>query len=370
MIIYKQTKTGSIQMWQQEISGSKYRTISGQVDGKLVVSDWTQCISTNIGRANERNPEQQADFEVAANYKKKLDKDYHVSLENVEEGSHIFECMLAQDYKKAVLRSNPPIISTCFSQPKLNGMRCIVNKDGMWSRKGKSILSAPHIFEALKPSFEKKPYLVFDGELYNHAFKDDFNEIMSIFKKLKPTEEDLEKSKQFGQYHVYDITGIGDQVCYRDRFVHLEREVFSIKNPSIILTKTDKVTSQAHLDKLYAEYLLQGYEGQIIREDAWYECKRTWNLLKRKEFLDAEFELVDILSGLGNWSGKAKSALLKLSDGRQFNAGITGTMEFTAELLKNKEKYIGKKTTVNFFQYTPDGVPLFPRCKEFDRMDV
>ena len=42
-----------------------------------------------------------------------------------------------------------------YSQPKLDGIRCIVKKDGMWSRNGKKIISAPHIHESLKPLFEK-----------------------------------------------------------------------------------------------------------------------------------------------------------------------------------------------------------------------
>src|SRR5271165_4862698 len=100
MIIYKTTNSGATQQWSQEIEGSKYRTISGQVNGKLVTSEWTQCIGTNIGRANERTPEQQAIFEVDANYKKKLEKDYHKSIDNIEEGSHIFQPMLAYEYNK------------------------------------------------------------------------------------------------------------------------------------------------------------------------------------------------------------------------------------------------------------------------------
>lgn len=369
MIIYKKTSKGAIQQWSQEIEGSKYRTVSGQVTGKLVISVWKQCIGTNIGRANERTPDQQALFEVAANYKKKLDRDYHESIDDIENGSHIFECMLAWGYEDALLRKNPPDHSTIYAQPKLNGFRCIINKDGMWTRKGKKIVSAPHIFNSLKSYFEKNPSKVFDGELYNHEFFDDFNELSSIFKTLKPTEEDLIKSEKYAQYHVYDFPVCGDHVKFEFRLVHLEMAVKEANSPYLHFVRTDKVISKEHLDKLYIQYLEQGYEGQIVRENSWYKNKRTWALLKRKQFLDAEFECVDIIEGIGNWSKKAKRAILKLPDGRIFGAGITGTMEYCANLLVNKDKYIGKPTTVNFFSYTPDGIPLFGRCKEFDRID-
>ena len=368
-VIYKTTKTGATQMWKQEIDGfGSYRTVSGQVDGKQVVSAWTKCVVTNEGRANERNVMEQAEFEVNANYSKKLTKDYHLTLDAIDEGSHILPCMLAQSYDKALLRKNPPVLNKCYSQRKMDGMRCITDKNGMWSRQGKPVLSAPHIFEALKPAFEKYPNLILDGELYAHQLN--FCEIMSIFKKLKPDTDDLEKSKQFGQYYLYDLSMIGDTYTFSQRYKDLTNIVESLSNPYLVLVPTDKIKSKEHLDELYGQYLSENFEGQIIREDMPYEGSRTWSLLKRKTFMDAEFELVDLEEGAGNWSGKAKRAVLKLPDGRLFGAGITGTMAFTADILKNKEKYIGKKTTVNFFQYTPDGVPLFPRVKELDRMDI
>lgn len=367
-IIYKITKTGAIQQWSQEIEGSKYRTISGQVNGKLITSEWTQCEATNINKSNERVGGDQAIFEVESNYSKKLDKDYHLNIEDISEGSKIFECMLAQDYTKSLSRKDPPVLSKCYSQPKLDGMRCIVNKDGMWTRNGKPIASCPHIFESLINFFLVHPYAVLDGELYNHDFKSNFNEIMSIFKQMKPTESDLDKSKKFGQYHIYDFPSSPGN--FSNRYKKLSIVVKLIDSAYIRLVRTDTIKDKEHLDELYYnDYLADGYEGQIIREDTIYEGKRTWKLLKRKEFFDDEYELVDIQDGLGNWANKAKIATLKHSNGRLFGAGITGTMDFCEEVLKNKTKYIGKMTTVNYTNLTPDGIPRFGRCKELARLD-
>ena len=367
--IYKKTKTGATQQWHREIDGSKYRTVSGQVGGKLVISDWKQCEGTNTGRANERTPEDQALFECAASRKKRLEKDYHESLRNIDEGAKIVSCMLAHEYKKAMLRKKPPILSDCYSQPKLDGMRCLTNRYGMWTRNGKPIVSCPHISDLLRDVFIVNPDLIFDGELYNHSLKADFNEIMSIVKKLKPTNDDLEKSASLAQYHVYDLI-TPDSKVFSERSKYLETLVNNLEFGGVHYVATTKINSEEHLDSLYEDYLTNGYEGQIIRTNSVYEGCRTWSLLKRKEFYDAEYILVDIEPGLGNWSGKAKSAILKLPDGRTFSAGITGTMEFCAELLKNKHSYIGKMTTVNYTNLTPAGVPRFGRCKEFHRMDT
>ena len=59
----------------------------------------------------------------------------------------------------------------------------------MTSRNGKPIVSAPHISDSLKKFFTQYPSIVLDGELYNHKFKNDFNKIMSLVKKTKPTKE-------------------------------------------------------------------------------------------------------------------------------------------------------------------------------------
>ena len=79
-------------------------------------------------------------------------------------------------------------------QTKLDGMRCYITKDGMFSRAHKPVLSAPHIIKALKPFFDEYgDDVILDGELYNHKFADDFNKIISLARKTKPTAEHLER---------------------------------------------------------------------------------------------------------------------------------------------------------------------------------
>ena len=348
-----------------------------RVDGKLIISAWTQCEGTNIGRANERTPEQQSVFEVDANYKKKLDKDYHLTMDAIDEGSHIYECMLAEDYTKRLLKkvskTQPEFKhDEMYAQPKLDGMRCPTLLNGMWSRKGKPVVSCPHIFGVVEPKLKKYSSLLsIDGELYNHEFKEDFNEIMSIFKQTKPDADDLAKSKKWGQYHVYDCQfSDNPDMPFGERSAFLKQLVEEINSPYVVYVRTDKVNSKEHLDSLYFdEYLAEGYEGQMIRSNTAYENKRTWNLLKRKEFFTAEYKLLDILTARGNWEGKARKAVLEYSGGT-FEADITGTMAFCETLLKEKDKYIGKPTTVRYPSFTPSGKPRFGKCKEFDRMDV
>ena len=110
-----------------------------------------------------------------------------------------------------------------YMQPKLDGVRCLFTKDGAFSRTGKQFMNVRHIEESLKDYFEQNPAMVLDGELYNHDLKDDFEKIISLVRKQKPTDEDRLEASKLTQYHVYDYTNIcmNNTVNYRYRLNQL-----------------------------------------------------------------------------------------------------------------------------------------------------
>ena len=253
-----------------------------------------------------------------------------------------------------------------FAAGKLvHNCRCIVRKDGMWSRNGKPILSAPHVAAALKPVFDADPLLVLDGELYADKLANDFNKIISLAKRSKPTAEELAESAAVLQYHIYDMwhpTGPGYK--FSVRHAHLSREIANLASPMIVAVETHIAADQSVLDRLYAEWVASGYEGQMIRLDAPYEQKRSKHLLKRKEFIDEEFLLLGVTEGKGNRAGMAGRCHFRTKTGVDFESGIRGNQDFYRRLLLNKGALIGKPCTVRFQNLTPDGVPRFPVCIE------
>ena len=98
--------------------------------------------------------------------------------------------------------------SVVYMQPKLDGVRCLIQANNYadkgniipivtaYSRNGKEWKNIDHILEELVPFFTKHPDAVLDGELYNHNFKDDFESIISMVRKTKPTDEDRYISAQ------------------------------------------------------------------------------------------------------------------------------------------------------------------------------
>ena len=354
-LLYKQTTTGKTQTWEIQVEADKFRTISGQLNGKLITNEWTVCNGKNIGQSNETSPSDQALKEAEAKITKKLETGYSNSLTNVGRAKY-FEPMLAHKFGDYESDLTYPVAS----QPKLDGIRCIITKDGMSSRNGKPIASAPHIFESLREFFLQHPTIVLDGELYNHDLKKDFNKIVSLAKRTKPTSEDLKESEKMIQYWIYDMLDLNHKnETFSERFINLK--LVNPFNKYCIEVPTLDMQNEDALDGAFAVYVKNEFEGQIVRIlSGIYENKRSKLLLKRKDFMDEEFKIVDIVEGIGNRSGTAGFMSFLNKDGIPFKSNIKGSFEYLGELLKNKKTLIGKLATIKYFNLTPDGIPRFP----------
>ena len=358
--IYKKTKTGATQEWTIEVVGNKYRTHSGQVGGAITTNEWTVVYGKNVGKANGTTDKEQCMKEAVAKRTKKLESGYFEDVNNINEQQY-FEPMLADKWEDRKDKIEYPI----YSQPKLDGIRCIVTKDGMWSRNGKPIISAPHIKESLNDVFKHYPNLILDGELYADKFANDFNAIVSLVKKTKPTTDDLKQSAKYIEYHVYDIPSVDD--VFSVRGIDLDKLMLDFNFDCVKRVETHVVNNEDEVVQWYEDYIERGYEGQMLRTDGKYENKRSKNLLKHKSFIDEEFTIIDIVEGEGNRTGTAGYFVFETAEGKPFKSNVKGTWEETAKMLKDRKKLIGKEATVKYFNLTPDGIPRFPYVININR---
>jgi DNA ligase-1 len=360
--IYKKTKTGATQEWTIEVSDNKYRTHSGQVGGAITTNEWTICYGKNVGRANETTDKEQTMAEAVAKRTKKLESGYFENIKHINKTQY-FEPMLAAKWEDCKDKITYPI----YSQAKLDGIRCVVTKNGMFSRNGKPIVSAPHIIDSLRNLFVVSPDLILDGELYADKFANDFNKIVSLVKKTKPTDADLKESKKFIEYHIYDLPSSDKNFVHRAYDLGILFETYLEMGKYCRIVQTYKVDNEEAVEELYGGYVEAGYEGQMLRIDGKYENKRSKNLLKHKSFIDEEFEILDIVEGEGNRSGTAGYMVFNTGEGKRFKSNVKGTWDETAEMLKSKKKLIGKQATIKYFNLTPDGIPRFPYVINIDR---
>ena len=351
--LIKRRSDGGIQEWSIEVTANAFRVTSGKRNGKKVINEWTYCKGKNKGKSNETTDEQQAQLEAKAKWDKKLAADYALESQSVDDIGYV-KPMLAKDWNDYADKVEFPV----YTQPKLDGIRCIATKDGLKSRTGKDIVSVPHIFESLRPFFESHPDVVLDGELYCDKFDNDFNAICHHVRRTNVTEESLEKAKVI-EYHVYDVVDSTMKFSDRKNFI-IYSFVQAGVGGNVIPVETELVTDKEALDKLYCEWLHLGYEGQMIRLNEPYENKRSKTLLKRKDFQDAEYTILGWKEGIGNRAGTIGHLNFETDDGVTFKSNVKGNFEYVADLLKQGDSLIGKEATIKFFQLTPDGVPRFP----------
>ena len=379
--LYKRDTAGRIREWTVEYgydddNNAGTRTVSGLSDGKKVTSVWNITEAKNVGKVNATNAREQAVSEAQSLWDINVEKEYFENVADIDSYTK-FKPMLAHDYTK-----RPQ--SQGWSQPKLDGIRCIADKNGLWTRSGKEITSCPHIWDAIGPILRRNPNMVFDGELYNHELKEDFNKITSLVRKVKTTEADRAEAAKLVQYHVYDCYDHDQPNLTFNQRDRLFTNIFLlVQDNKIVSSESTKSTTyealsdtqprvqdviklvealrgndQEELDSMYRYYLEQGYEGQMVRNSTPYEFKRSKNLLKRKEFITEEFRVVEVLEGSGNWAGYAKRFVLEMADGTQFGSNVRGSQEELRALLHTDEQPTW--ATCRYFELTPDGVPRFP----------
>jgi DNA ligase-1 len=391
--LYKIDSLGKLREWTMVIDGDSFHAEKGLVGGKIVCDKPTTAIGKNEGKVNETTNEEQALLEAQARWDKKLKEGYALTPKEAETMSY-YEPMLAQKFEdrekeiQAIFDDELRVLS----QPKLDGIRCVIRvEDGeivARTRKGRTIDTIPHVIEELSVFFDCNKDAILDGELYNHDLKHDFNKIVSLVRKKTPemTKGDSEKSfarkqvkyeqaliesEKLIQYWVYDCPKLSDDydesILFSARNFMLQGEFADVVDGnSVKLVETNECYSFLSLDQAYSSFMENGYEGQMVRIDGAYESKRSKSLLKRKEFQDAEYKVTDIDEGNGNRSGTAKHLVCYCDKTKQtFNANIKGNFDYLAEILENREYYIGKLATIKFFELTPDGVPRFPYAIAF-----
>jgi len=349
-ILYKKTSTGAIQMWEIATLNCDIITRFGQVDGKIQLTRDTICDGKNIGRSNSTTPEEQAKSEAQSQWEKKVKKGYVEDIDRAENGKTDIEGgtfpMLAKSYKK----DGDKIKFPAYVQPKLDGHRCLGEGNGkLWSRTRKPITSSPHISKAVNGKIKNSCY--FDGELYNHNYKNNFEHITHLIRQEEPTD-----GHENIQYHIYDVVMPG---------TFEERNKWLINNipndPNIILVETLKVGNENELMEAFEKFIEMGYEGAIVRNaNGLYVNKRSADLQKIKEFDDSEFKIIGIEEGRGKLHGHVGSFICVTKNGEEFKAKMKGEINKLKEYFDNNELWEKKVLTVQYQGLTKYGIPRFP----------
>lgn len=333
---------------------------------------------------------EQAVFQAEARVKKQIDKGYRETKEELETLPLL--PMLASDYNKVGHRITFP----CFTSVKYDGVRCLAIKHcgevRLESRTGQPYY-VPHIQESLNTMMYDGQSL--DGELYLHGYE--LQDITSAVKREDPDKE-IEKAtrKQAKAAQLEQNMSVHEDVWYaaqveadqeyidarRIKYIreNLEFHIFDIPMdgsfnvrlnamgdmftfykyvPNIKFTQYDVCADDTQLKRQHAQAVKDGFEGVMLRNQLGvYESgKRSADLQKYKTFMDAEFEILDIIEDKNDGS----IFILQNNVNDEKFGCVMGTIPERNHRLAFKNDYIGKWLKVKFqTRYKKTLLPQFP----------
>jgi len=359
--LYALSKKGTIRTYRIEVSIFQNRAVLSTLKrvtetGVWQTDSYEYTEGVNIGKSNETTFAEQAINEANSMYKKLLDAGY--TTEKPKEGER-FNTDANGSMKPMLAKADRSKIKfPCIAQPKYDGVRCLVfDKYGeiqIISRKGK-----PYNIPHLREWAENHRYLLpLDGELYNHK-ELTFQEIVSAVKKESEITPKI-------RYVVYDrpLDGITNDKRWAWLLEEFGKQknkdrLADVKSP-VYLSDSTICYDMNDLMKYHDECVKKGYEGAIARnEEGLYEFGfRSNDLIKIKEFKDAEYEIIDVVEATGRDAGTA--IFVCKCDAGEFNVKPQGTRELRAEYFKKRKSLIGKMVTVQYQELSDDGIPRFP----------
>ena len=363
--LYKKSSTGATVEWNISVEGDTIVKRWGQTGGAIQETRDVIKTGKNTGRANATTAEEQAVAEAQAQWTKKLKKDYNQDIDKAGETSELIEGgilpMLAHKYRDKAAKIEWP----AFAQPKLDGHRCLAMVDGkgkceLWSRSRKRILSMTHIANAIEALGVKN--VIFDGELYNHAYHAKFQELSHFIRQ-----SEFIPGCEIVQYHIYDIADETSTFKDRTDTIHtydLEGITVMKNIHPLVTVETIIVADEDELMVAFEHFLDEGYEGAMVRNSlSKYEIpisasERSYNLQKVKKFDDAEFECVGVEEGRGKLAGHA-IFVCTTPKHVTFKAKMKGKQDDLKKYWDKPALVIGKKITVKYQGFTDDGKPRF-----------
>jgi len=263
-----------------------------------------------------------------------------------------------------------------FIQPKLDGVRCVIQYDEegefegsgvkAYSRTGKPWKNIDHILEQLRPFFMKYPNVILDGELYNHDLRDNFEKIISLVRKTKPTAGDRVEASRLTQFHCYDI--IDEELPFDQRCEFIS-ESLMLLGSSVKTVDTVMVFDEDEAQSIHRSNLKKGYEGSIVRTNDVYKCGRSWNLRKFKEFHDAEAMLIDWVEGKGKRKGTIGKFKAVDEDGNVFGMPVMDKFKYLQENFEEMKTWLGRTATFTYFERTKADSyrhPLFKAIRDYE----
>lgn len=287
-----------------------------------------------------------------------------------------FDVALANSYDEKMAKK-VDFDDVWYVSRKLDGCRCIciIDENGepkYFSRAGNEFMTLKNLDAEIISLGLKN--MVIDGEICMLDANGNEN-FQGIIKEIKRKDHTIENPF----FYMFDLLTM-------EEFVNKEGTTpFSVRNVQL-----DNLFFQRefnHIDYLPQTILLDermlmyhignakdnGWEGLMLRKDAPYQGKRSNDVLKVKQFYDAEYVVVDIENAVNRVivDGKEVEEMMMRNvviehKGNRVQVGSGFSHEQKRYYFENPSEIIGKQITVQYFEesFTDKGISLrFPTVK-------
>ena len=228
-----------------------------------------------------------------------------------------------------------------------------------FSREGKEFFTLDLIKEEImKLPLELRIDKVFDGEIciVDEDGNEDYKSIMNVIKKKNFTILNP-RYIMFDYIEMVDFISKKGVVDFYTRYKNLDK--FKFNSKFITVEKQIVIESQEHFQELRDNATGKGWEGLIIRKNVAYAGKRSNDMLKVKNFIDAEYEVTGIETGSFRIIDKVtklekEEVMLArvniLHKGNVVGVGSGFSIKQRQYYFLHPEEIIGKIITVKYFE--------------------
>ena len=247
--------------------------------------------------------------------------------------------MLANVYRAGI------DLSDYWVSEKYDGVRGYWDGKQLLTRGGEAV-AAPAWFT------QGWPAVPMDGELW--AGRGHFSQAVSTVR----TQRGGDAAWHQMRFMVFDLPAHGGM--FSQRIPAIETLVSDLHQGWVQAVPQRKVASHAELRSLLKATARAGGEGLMLHRGAsLYQTTRNDDLLKLKEYLDAEARVLAVLPGKGKYAGMMGALLVEAIDGRgqpgpRFKIG-TGF----SDLDRRDPPAIGALITYRYRDLNPSGIPRF-----------
>lgn len=373
--LYARALNGKIKVWIAENYGNSIVTKNGYMDNNLAIHAHNITMKTS-------------EAQMASMVKKKKQEGYKdiydimtihgvgIGIDDLTEQQwlqkYLPDSNIDANYNLKPMKCQPfkkgKMVYPAIAQPKLNGVRAVLRwetvseGDGMFIESvSKAVLRSksgleyhfPNITDNLDYSFfideNTGLEVAYDGELYLHDTP--LNTINSACPLINDRGTIAKTSNPYIyakiNFVIFDIAV--EDLSQKDRIVITEAVIAPEYNIRAL------IHTIVHSDEEVAEYTMKcianGYEGAVIRNmDAEYAFgSRPMTIMKSKHFMDAEFEIVDVVS-MEKEPSAGMFVLKNDINDETFTCVSMTSYDERALYLMDKKEYIGKMATVKFYE--------------------